>query len=136
VPEFHDARDAHAPPEEVWKILYDPSRFPDWWAGVETVDTSPEREAADRGTMTLYPDGYPDFPMPQDVRANREDRRVTISCLVSELRFSWHLEPVEPEGTHISVDVLIPEQEAHRLDTQRDAIRQSLENLATLAETA
>jgi hypothetical protein len=30
----------------VWKILYDPHRFPGWWAGVETVDTSPGAEGA------------------------------------------------------------------------------------------
>jgi uncharacterized protein YndB with AHSA1/START domain len=133
MPTFDDSTTTAAPPEEVWKVLYDPTRFPEWWEGVATVEPA---EANGAGDFTMYPDGYPDFPMPQDVRTNREDRRVTISCLVSELRFSWHLEPVEPEGTHISVDVLIPEQEAHRLDTQRDAIRQSLENLATLAETA
>jgi uncharacterized protein YndB with AHSA1/START domain len=134
VPEFHDARDAHAPPEEVWKLLYDPHRFPDWWAGVETVDTTPGREGAGEGTFTLYPDGHPDFPMPQDVRSSRRDRTVTISCLVSDLRFQWHLEPVDPEGTTISVDVAIPEQEAHRVDAQREAIHRSLENLANLAE--
>ena len=136
MPEFHDARDTHAPPEEVWKLLYDPHRFPDWWAGIETVDTSPDRDGADKGTLTWYPDGYPDFPMPQDVRTSREDRTVTISCLVSDLRFSWRLEPAPPDGTRISVDVVIPEQEAHRLDAQRDAIRRSLANLAGLAETA
>jgi uncharacterized protein YndB with AHSA1/START domain len=136
MPDLHDARDAQAPPEEVWKILYDPSRFPEWWDGIETVDTSPEREGGDKGTLTWYPDGYPDFPMPQEVETSRQDRTVTISCLVSDLRYQWHLEPVEPDRTRISVDVAIPEQEAHRVDTQRDAIHRSLEKLAELAETA
>jgi uncharacterized protein YndB with AHSA1/START domain len=136
VPDFHDARDADAPPEEVWKILYDPHRFPDWWAGIETVDTSPEREGGDKGTLTLYPDGYPDFPMPQDVETSREDRTVTISCLVSDLRFRWRLEPVDGDRTRISVDVAIPEEEASRLATQRDAIQRSLAKLAELAEAA
>jgi hypothetical protein len=33
---------AAAPPEKVWKILYDPARFPEWLAGVETVGVSAE----------------------------------------------------------------------------------------------
>src|SRR4051812_27651509 len=107
MPDLHDTRDAHAPPEEVWKILYDPNRFPDWWAGIETVDTSPDRAEADKGTMTLYPEGFPDFPMPQDVETSRQERTVTISCLVSDLRFRWQLAPVDPDGTRISVDVAI-----------------------------
>jgi uncharacterized protein YndB with AHSA1/START domain len=27
-----------AAPEEVWKLLYDPARLPDWWAGAEPCD--------------------------------------------------------------------------------------------------
>ena len=30
---------ASAPVEEVWKLLFDPTRFPEWWVGVETVQT-------------------------------------------------------------------------------------------------
>jgi hypothetical protein len=36
-------------------------------------------------------------------------------------------------GTEISVHVEIPDQEAHRLETQRDIIRRSVANLAELA---
>ena len=38
MPSFHDTANSAAPPEEVWKLLYDPSRFPDWWAGIGTVE--------------------------------------------------------------------------------------------------
>ena len=34
--EFNDSARSEAPPEEVWKILYDPVRFTDWWDGMET----------------------------------------------------------------------------------------------------
>jgi uncharacterized protein YndB with AHSA1/START domain len=34
MPHFDDAITTDAPPEEVWKLLYDTSRFPDWWEGV------------------------------------------------------------------------------------------------------
>jgi uncharacterized protein YndB with AHSA1/START domain len=126
MPSFHDSATSPAPPEEVWKLLYDPSRFPHWWAGIGTVDVSRE------GEYTMYPDGYPDFPMAQLLDTQRDQQRVTVSCLVSDLRFDWRLEP-DGDGTRITVDVEIPQAEAHRLDGQRDVISQSLTRLAELA---
>lgn len=126
MPSFHDNATSAAPPEEVWKLLYDPARFPDWWAGIGTV------EVEDDGNYTMYPDGYPDFPMAQLLDSHRGQQLVTVSCLVSDLRFQWQLEPTG-EGTQISVDVEIPEAEAHRLDSQRAVIHASLERLAQLA---
>ena len=124
MPSFHDSATSSAPPEEVWKLLYDPSRFPEWWAGIGTVEVRGDAE------YTMYPDGYPDFPMPQLVEET--DGRVRISCLVSDLRFEWRLER-EGEGTRITVDVEIPEAEAARLETQQAVIAASLRNLARLA---
>ena len=125
MPTFDDATISQAPVEEVWKLLYDPSRFPEWWAGVETV------EAPRQDGFTLYPKGYPDFPMPHTMRS--EGNRVTISCLTSDLVFEWRLEPTESDGTRIGVHVEIPEAEAHRLDTQRGMVSASLRSLAALA---
>ena len=125
MPTFDDATISQAPVEEVWKLLYDPSRFPEWWAGVETV------EAPKQDGFTLYPEGYPDFPMPQTMRT--EGKRVTISCLISHLVFEWRLEPTEQDGTQIAVHVEIPDAEAHRLQTQRDVVSASLRSLAALA---
>ncbi len=125
MPTFDDATISQAPVEEVWKLLYDPSRFPEWWAGVETI------EAPKRDGFTLYPKGYPDFPMPHTLRS--EGNRVTISCLTSDLIFEWRLEPTQDDGTRIAVHVEIPEVEAHRLETQREAVSASLRSLAALA---
>jgi uncharacterized protein YndB with AHSA1/START domain len=131
MPSFHDSADTPAAPEEVWKLLYDPARFPDWWAGIGTVDVKAD------GEYTMYPDGYPDFPMAQLLETKRDQQRVTVSCLVSDLCFEWRLEPLAGErGTRISVDVEIPEAEAERLDAQRDVISASLTKLARLADTA
>jgi hypothetical protein len=80
----------------------------------------------------MYPDGYPDFPMPQVLQAVPEDGAVRISCLVSDLRFEWRLAPAG-DGTEITVAVEIPEAEAHRLDGQRTAIGSALRRLAALA---
>jgi uncharacterized protein YndB with AHSA1/START domain len=128
MPSFNDSATSAAPPEEVWKLLYDPARFPDWWAGIGTVEVEEE------GNYTMYPDGYPDFPMAQLLDTQREQQRVTVSCLVSDLRFEWRLEPTG-DGTQITVDVEIPEVEGHRLEAQRTAIHDSLKRLARLAAT-
>jgi uncharacterized protein YndB with AHSA1/START domain len=123
VPSFHDSAASAAPPEEIWGLLYDPARFPDWWAGIETVEVQSD------GEYTIYPDGYPDFPMAQLLDTERRNQRVTVSCLVSDLRFEWRLQP-DGDGTIITVDVEIPDAEAHRLQSQRETIRASLQRLA------
>lgn len=126
MPEFEDGARSDAPPEEVWKLLYDPSRFPDWWAGVGSV------EPGQAGEYTMYPQGYPDFPMAQQLRVTESG--VTISCLVSDLVFEWRLTMLDGgAATSITVHVEIPEAEAHRLAAQQDVISQSLSRLAALA---
>jgi len=131
VPTFDDSTVSPAPVEEVWKLLYDPSRMLEWWLGVERI----EAEGHDGiGNLTIWPEGYPDFPMPQELRADRDGRRVTVSCLVSDLVFAWRLEPWSGgAGTRIAVHVEIPEAEAHRLEGQRAAIGASLRALAARA---
>jgi uncharacterized protein YndB with AHSA1/START domain len=126
LPTFDDSATSEAPVEEVWKLLYDPARMVEWWEGIERVEPSGE------GDITVYPDGYPDFPMPQSLRAAGNGRGLTISCLVSYLVYEWRLEPLDP-GTRIRVHVEIPEEEAHRLDTQRAGVSASLRSLAALA---
>jgi uncharacterized protein YndB with AHSA1/START domain len=126
VPSFHDRATSEAPPEEVWKLLYDPARFPDWWTGIGTV------EVQDQGKYTMYVEGYPDFPMAQLLDTQRARQCVTVSCLVSDLRFEWRLEPAG-DGTLIAVDVEIPDTEAHRLANQREVIQTSLQRLAQVA---
>ena len=118
-----------AAPEQVWKLLYDPSRFPEWWAGVGSVEAG-----GDAGDYTMFPDGYPDFPMPQTLEVSQDNGAVKISCLVSDLCFDWRLRPAGT-GTEISVHVEIPDDEAHRSAVQQDLIHQSLLRLAGLAAT-
>ena len=128
MPEFEEYARSDAPPEDVWKLLYDPDRFPDWWAGVGSV------ESGQAGAYTMYPEGYPEFPMPQQLRVSGSG--VTISCLVSDLVFEWRLAPLDGgAATNITVHVKIPETEAHRLAVQQDVISRSLSRLAALAAT-
>jgi carbon monoxide dehydrogenase subunit G len=129
MPSFHDTATSAAAPEEVWKLLYDPSRFPDWWQGIGTVEVASEAE------YTIYPEGYPDFPMAQLLDTQRDQQRVTVSCLGSDLRFEWQLEPAGA-GTTIRVEVEIPEAEGHRLEAQREVISASMRRLAEIAARA
>jgi uncharacterized protein YndB with AHSA1/START domain len=125
MPTFTLTAHSTAPVEDVWKLLHDPARFPDWWTGVETVQTGP-----DGTSYTMWPEGYPDFPMAQ--RLETSSGRVTISCLVSDLMFTWQLRESGPE-TDIDVVVELPEQEAHRLPEQRRLLEASIVTLADLA---
>ena len=129
MPGFTLSTRCRAPVEEVWKLLFHPARFPDWWAGIETVrKDSP-------GEFTQWPTGYPDFPMPQKLRVDQANERVTISCQVSDIDVVWQLAEADT-GTSITVNVSLPEREAHRLDEQHQAIAESLHRLTALADAA
>jgi uncharacterized protein YndB with AHSA1/START domain len=126
MPTFDDSTTTSAAPEDVWMLLYDPLRFPEWWTGIQSTTNDGD------GDYTMFVEGYPEFPMPQALDASREDSRVTISCMVSDLVFQWRLAP-SAGGTEISVHVEIPEREAARIAMQREFIGSALRNLATLA---
>jgi uncharacterized protein YndB with AHSA1/START domain len=127
MPGFALSASCRAPVEDVWKLLFDPAWFPQWWVGVETV------RADAPGEFTLWPTGYPDFPMPQKLQVDQASERVTISCQVSDIEIVWQLAEAG-EGTAINVNVSLPEREAQRLDGQHQAIEESLRRLAALAE--
>ena len=129
MPGFTLSARCHAPVEEVWKLLFDPARFPEWWVGIETVHQDTP------GEFTQWPTGYPDFPMPQKLQVDQASERVTISCQVSDVDFVWQLAEAGT-GTSIHVNVTLPEREAHRLDRQHQVIEESLRRLTTLAEAA
>ena len=130
MPTFADVTTSTAPVEEVWKLLYDPSRFPEWWEGMETV---PSR--ARTGSRCTHA-AIRTFRCHRHCPSDDDGHRVTISCLVSYLVFEWRLEPTPQDGTRIEVHVEIPEAEAHRLDTQREGVSASLRSLAALATAA
>jgi Polyketide cyclase / dehydrase and lipid transport len=131
MPSFALSTRTDAPLEEVWKLLHDPSRYPEWWEGIETV--RPEQANGVGADYTVWPEGCPDVPIAQ--RMDLTPAGVTVSCLVSDLVYRWQLAEAGA-GTSIAVDVEIPEHEAHRLTDQQRLVRASLERLATLALTA
>jgi len=126
MPDFSDSTTTSAPPEEVWKVLYDPARIPEWWDGIASVEP-------DGGRVTIYANGYPDFPMPQLMTTSPDDRTVRFSCQLSDMDIAWRLAPRDDGGTDIAVEVKIPDREAHRLDDQRAEVGASIRNLAEVA---
>jgi uncharacterized protein YndB with AHSA1/START domain len=127
VPSVADHATTAAPPEEVWKLLYDPSRFPEWWSGMERVEVGPGEE-----DFTFWYDGWPDFAMPQKLVTQRDGSRVTISCLVSFMDIEWQLSE-DGDGTRIDVRAAIPEEEAARVQQVRDQLAASVRRLAAVA---
>ena len=80
----------------------------------------------------MYPDGWPDYPMPQRLSSSSADGRVTISCLVSDLEYRWQL-TADGECTRVEVHVAIPEVEANRLEVQTAVMSSALGRLTRLA---
>ena len=128
MPGFEASASCRAPAHEVWKLLHDPTRFPEWWAGLERV------EARGDG-VTRYMEAWPDFPYPTRISGRREQGRVTISCLLSDVHHAWTLSPA-PDGCRIQVRIEVPEAEAERLDAVREEVRTSLPRLIAVAERA
>lgn len=126
MPQFDDTVLVPAPLEDVWKLVHDPTRYPEWWTGIGSVGE------ADPDGYTMYPEGWPDYPMPQRLWTSSADGRVTISCLVSDLEYRWQL-TTDGEHTRVDVHVEIPDPEAHRLETQSAAVRSALDRLSRLA---
>ena len=52
MPTFDQTTISSGAPEEVWTLLYDPARFPEWWAGIGSVTPG-----GDTGDYTMFPDG-------------------------------------------------------------------------------
>lgn len=125
--EFEESITCRAPAVEVWKLLHDPSRFPEWWSGLARVTRDGE------GGVTRYMKEWPDFAYPTRVRAS--GGRVVVSCLLSTIEHEWTLEPGDEAGSCVAhVRVRMPEEEAPRLQGLRDEMRASLPRLAAAAE--
>jgi uncharacterized protein YndB with AHSA1/START domain len=127
MPQFEHSTSSAAPPEEVWKLLYDPARFTEWWVGMRTAQVGD-------GEFVFVQDDVPDFPIPHRLQTRRDRHSVLISCRLHDLVFDWRLAPGPGgAGTRISVHAEAPETKADVLARQEPAIRASVERLAELA---
>jgi hypothetical protein len=128
MPVFETEASCRASAVEPWKLLYDPARFPEWWAGTARVETS-----GDDDSVTRYMEAWPDFAYPTQVTRHADGSRIVVSCLLSNIVHEWSLTPA-PVGCVVHVRVELPEAEAHRLDAVRAEVIPSLHRLIELAE--
>jgi uncharacterized protein YndB with AHSA1/START domain len=126
--EFEDSARSEAPPEEVWKILYDPARFTEWWEGMETTSVGD-------GEFTLQQVGVPELQIPNRLELRDDGSAVVISCLLHEFVYDWRLESLDDgTATQISVRVAIPDEKVARFEAhQRAMIGASVRRLAEVA---
>ncbi len=121
--------DCAAPAEAVWKLLHDPARFPDWWAGLARV-------AGEGDGTTFYRSAWPDFAYPTHVARGVDGRSIVVSCQISDIDHEWTLAPGPGGGCRIAVRVLCPDDQADRLEAVRAEAAASLPRLVSLAEGA
>jgi len=129
MPEFAIVASCASPAEEVWKLLYDPHRFSEWWSGTARV------EGVAGGIATRYMEEWPDFPYPTRVTTRSDGARVVISCLLSDIVQEWTLEP-DGVGCIVRLRVEVPETEAARLATVREELERSVPRLIAAAGRA
>ena len=129
MPEFMMSAFCGSPAEEVWKLLYDPYRFSEWWCGTARVAN------VTGDTATRYMAEWPDFPYPTRVTTRSDGTRVIISCLLSDITQEWTLEP-DGVGCVVRLRVEVPDAESARLATVRDELASSLPRLIAAAERA
>jgi len=124
--EFHAEAACTAPARTVWKLLYDPQRFAEWWPGWERVESGTD------GSVTRYDARWPDFAYPSAVTTGPTGDRIVVSCMLSDIVHTWAITP-RTAGCLLSVDVTIPAEEAARAD---EAIATANTALATLIARA
>jgi hypothetical protein len=119
-----------APAEEVFKILHDPTRHPEWWVGVDAIEGVHRQDDA----LRFWVDSR-DYP-----GARLEQRQeplagggIVMTCLRYDIRFRWRLIP-EGDATRVRAQVEIPDQSRELTDGYRARIPASLERLTTLCK--
>jgi len=127
MPGFEEERVCRAPAEEVWKLLYDPERFADWWDGMARAE-----QGAD-GSVNRYMAAWPDFAYPTNISSAKAGQRIVISCQLSDIEHEWSLAP-HVEGCLVRARIEIPEAEAARLPMIHGETSRSIDNLVACAE--
>ena len=113
-----------APALQVWKLLYDPARFPEWWAGI--TRSEPTADGAVIQTSAVAGD------YPLSITATRESPGVMIRCPTTGSVYSWTIESYS-DGCQVQVE--FPDGEQEQLRLSRERILASLPRLAAMAET-
>jgi uncharacterized protein YndB with AHSA1/START domain len=119
-----------APAEEVFKLLHDPTRHPEWWVGVDAVEGVRRQDDALR--FSLGSRDHPGTRLEQR-QESLAGGGIVMTCLRYGIRFRWRLAP-EGDATRVQAHVEIPDRSRQLTDGYRAKIPASLERLATLCE--
>lgn len=123
---FEDSVICKAPALQVWKLLYDPVRFSQWWSVVQRAEPTPDG-------AVCYTGEHADDAHPVHITTVRDGSRVLIRCLLTDDTYTWVLEP-HPDGCRVSVRVEVAGDAAQRLQERRDDVLTSLPRLAGAAQ--
>jgi hypothetical protein len=120
--EFEDSARSEAPPEEVWKILYDPRGSRSGGKGWRRRVHTPARRLSQ-------------MQIPNRLEVQDAGSAVVISCLLHDFVYDWRLEPLDGgQATQISVHVAIPDEKVEPFEEfQRVMVRASVRRLAEVA---
>ena len=118
-----------APAVEVWKLLQDPLRYPEWWDGVTEVSPSADG-------VTRWMGALPGVPIPTRIELRRAPGAIVLRCEVTGIVHVWTLEPA-PGGCRVRLRAAVPADATDRwLDQQRGEAHASLPRLIRAAERA
>jgi hypothetical protein len=117
-----------APAEEVFKVLHDPTRHPEWWVGVDTIEGVRRRDDALR--FSVRSRDYPGIRLEQR-QEPLAGGGIVMTCLRYGIHFRWQLIP-EGDATRVHARVEIPEQSRELTEGYRAKIPASLERLTAL----
>lgn len=126
--DFEETVVCRAPALQVWKLLYDPARYPEWWAGITRSEPT-----ADGAVVQHSAWEHGDLPLL--ITATRDSPGVVIRCPATGKVLSWALEP-HPDGCRVRVRVQVPDGEHELLRTSRESMLATLPRLAATAEAA
>ena len=117
-----------APAEEVFKVLHDPTRHPEWWVGVDAIEGVHRQDDA----LRFWVDSrdHPGIRLEQR-QESLAGGGIVMTCLQYGIRFRWRLTP-EGDATRVHAHVEIPDQSRELTDGYSRKIPASLERLTAL----
>jgi hypothetical protein len=118
--------------EEVFKVLHDPTRHPEWLVGVDAVEGV--RRSDDALRFTLGSSEHPGTRLEQ-LQEPLAGGGIVMTCLYYGIRFRWRL-IADGEATRVLARVEVPEQARELADGYRASVPASLERLSRLCAGA
>jgi hypothetical protein len=117
-----------APAEEVFKVLHDPTRHPEWWVGLDTIEDVQRQD--DELRFSVRSDDYPGVALEQR-QEPLAGGGIVMTCVQYDIHFRWRLIP-EGDATRVHAQVEIPDHWRELTDGYRRKIPASLERLTAL----